>query len=228
MNRANLIELLNNVQYKCTKRIMKFDHVENMINYAERKLMELKIPKKLWKGCKVYREPMRSEGWTDSEDTTITLERGSEEWYVVNVKRVVMKKGNKPYKNVLVLSEEAFKRIGREIELPEESELWKNSNFTIRGTNEWQKINYARQYPSHTEQSAYVNYYNVHSRLWLHRFNCLPNITQEEISNLLGMEINMYLNNYHFDGYLLHTAHDMVKVFYYIRHVRRDGSRYEL
>lgn len=140
-----------------------------------------------------------------------------------------MKKGNKPYKNILVLSEEAFKRMGREIELPEESQLWKNSNFIIRGTNEWQKINYARQHSSHTEQSAYVNYYNTCNKLWLHRFRILPKITREEISNLLGMEINMYLDNYNFNGYLLHTSHDdMVKVFYYTCPVRPDGSRYIL
>ncbi len=88
-NRPAIIEAIKVAEGRATARTISPEDLSAMINDAEKKLRALKIPKYLWKGCKVTRHPPRVANSYQyrAEGTTATLTRGSKDWYLTSIHR---------------------------------------------------------------------------------------------------------------------------------------------
>ena len=82
-------KLLQESQKGATARLMSVEDVEAAIKAAEKKLGELRIPKKCWTGCRIsiWPETVSNSYSYRAEGTAAVLERGKTCWKMVEAYR---------------------------------------------------------------------------------------------------------------------------------------------
>jgi len=83
-------ETIDKAEKGCKARTLPDDFAADMISTAERRLKELRIPQKGWKGCQIiwHPEKVANSYKGKAEGTSITLTRGSNAWFMTHCSRV--------------------------------------------------------------------------------------------------------------------------------------------
>lgn len=91
-NTQEVQKALDEVQKRCSQRTLDANDITNFITKAEEKLISI-LPKKYWQGVRVAifenfggRVPSSYKGMPMA--TEVTLERGSKDWFIIDIKRL--------------------------------------------------------------------------------------------------------------------------------------------
>ncbi len=98
-NENKINKLIAEIEGRARSRRKEYCNLEKMIRDCEAQFERYQLPKNLWQGNKVWEYEgkgisTRSYGNYPYESTRVTIERGSKDWFLINVERVTLYPNN--------------------------------------------------------------------------------------------------------------------------------------